>query len=1311
MQIPKCKGNSLNSTITPKTLTDQNLIERLIQQVEQIRSQKPDQVLTVAIDGPTASGKTILTNRLAESLKSKGHSVFCYRVDWALAARNLRVEDLNQIKKRNVEFEFEAEFHMRMDKPLDFLNQVRLFNERSKNTPSSITLSLEGLYSREHGGTTTETAQCELSPGLIVLMEGHYTLRSELDELIDLNVLLLADYEELLARKVNRVKDYRGGEEATDYFWRIDIPSFVNHLSRFRLNADIAIDNTNYLMPVLLSSSDVKEWSRQKRAVEYLKPSIGPLSLDQLPEHMFSCSHLKHPEMGSLVRLAVQSVMNWDASVGRYLRTSIDQLDSDLETLGEQAMNGLNFQAQESHFEFRLTHNDSLYNVYHRKLPLSIGIGIFDKFEETSLVEIVADVFQNEVLLKMFWAGGHKILSVERRLGEIAKHQNYQIFDKTQDQAYGGLCAGESVSALIPTDFTIPAFLKGISYERVLIGKENEVISASFGLDKILRDGGVWVQRFALFSELRFFQTVLRRMGVSTVQAGSYLICLRHDSKKLRDAFKKFSASWTRKLLKREWIEISENQADLIVKRERAQARQTVNMSCRHFSMKDGHLFSRFMFGSASEVEEALIELKALMLSPIRLLRKRAYQFLSDFMPSLGLQVRDLWVDVGETAAKEITLENLLKLGPTILAEVYLWLSIREESSSVLGANVYDIRRESLDVRAFLQAASIQGAPIVLQSSLNAIGQNEKVSDGAESAGYLGLLNGPEDFVQVCLKEARDMFLMTGKRPPLFGIGLDHVAAAHDAPEGRAKRFIERVLRTGHLTHIVFDGAAKFDSPTDLDDDLERAYAKMGHYAASLLGRSEDYWLIDKEICGGELNYIESTKRALIPSGYQMRLFMEQYQKALREKGQLVQLSRPTLFIGNLGTTHHGRDLEIPKVGVSQEWREELKSENFVSPVLHGTTNSHNQVLAKASVGCHKINVAGNFLKVLVDHLPEKLSLAVAESKTEPKRMISVIRPRMAEMSVQEDSEIVEALKKNCLEVMDVIRTPRLTINDEMYFTYQSFSLAEKQIDVVIDTVKDRIRTQSESIGRELADPRVGRHFSASMIEVPTEDIKGDLTDVLWNSGVRYFHIDAGDGKFVSRQFCGIEKASYLRRKFPEAQLHAHLMMENPHLSSLGQLSAIQSYANAGCNSIAVHLRSITDNTEPLQVLQFIRSLGCRPGLIIETSDSIDEKMKTLIFDANLDWSVVMGVPVGYGGQLFQYNTLNRIKALYNYAKDLKRNFLIEIDGGLTPETIKLCAHAGAQVFAGWSVIKSPQNDVIKSKLDIVHQVFEGVNL
>ena len=111
------------------------------------------------------------------------------------------------------------------------------------------------------------------------------------------------------------------------------------------------------------------------------------------------------------------------------------------------------------------------------------------------------------------------------------------------------------------------------------------------------------------------------------------------------------------------------------------------------------------------------------------------------------MNIDELWKDKIETNKKTITLNSLTNISPSIFSDIYFWLSIKKKNSSILAANVYDIRKGSFDIESYLKAAQSVNSPIVIQTSFNAIGQKEKsVKHGLE--GYLKLKDGPGDFVK-----------------------------------------------------------------------------------------------------------------------------------------------------------------------------------------------------------------------------------------------------------------------------------------------------------------------------------------------------------------------------------------------------------------------------------------------------------------------------------------------------------------------------------------------------------------------------------
>ena len=84
-----------------------------------------------------------------------------------------------------------------------------------------------------------------------------------------------------------------------------------------------------------------------------------------------------------------------------------------------------------------------------------------------------------------------------------------------------------------------------------------------------------------------------------------------------------------------------------------------------------------------------------------------------------------------------------------------------------------------------------------------------------------------------------------------------------------------------------------------------------------------------------------------------------------------------------------------------------------------------------------------------------------------------------------------------------------------------------------------------------------------------------------------------------------------------------------------------------------------------------------------------------------------MGVPIGYGGQLFRRNALMTIKFLKEISEKNNYDLKIEVDGGLNFNNITECINCGADVLAGWSIIKGENIKEIKNKLDNLKHIIK----
>lgn len=1246
-------------------------------------------ITVIGIDGPTAAGKTILADALAEQIhQTDRRPCWIFRLDWTLASREVRLQDLENLKKRNKSFWLEAELHMRLEIARKFLKEVFVFNQKVtyENTIDSKDISINNLYSRENYGNTSGQTQCQLQPGLIILIEGHYTLRPELNEHIDFNILLLGKPEIFLKRKIDRVKGYRDPQAAEDYFWRVDRPSFQYHVSRFYQNADLIIDNSDYQRPQIQSSDCLNEWNNFPQQTETLQN----LDHSALIDTLFSCSQLPEKSLRLAIQSAIETLIQWDQYVGQYLRLSLSDIDTDLLTVAKQLIDKLNQEKSLQPYSFTIRHTNALHNVYYRKLPTTLGITISGPFE----INLITDVLYDVQRIQIIWAGGYHRFQRRRTLGAIDP-ETAEKFENITPLA----ASNNPIDFFTPTVFTIPSFLKNISYNPIFSGHEDENISASEVLCRITENGGIWIHRFAKFSELNYFIKILKSIGAKTLKIGNYLISVLANDQKINEDFECFLREWEQPLLYYDTISDDENKLDTIIDKERTDFYHFIQKHCPDFLVLDGYLQCPKFSREAQTWDRILQQIELMLKSPLRLVRKRITQFLQNNLPELSLPVQQLWQNVPSESAERISLDAYTALSPSILAELYLWLAIRDDHSAILGSNIYDIRKNSADCHAYLQAASERSTAIVLQASFNALGQKE-TSDLQTCQGYLKPENSSQDLIQAVLTAARNLLLTEGKEPPLFGIGLDHIDAAHDQPSGRARRFIKMALNSGNITHYVLDGSALFYVDDNSHESLTLAYKKVVQFVIDLLENNEQTYIVDKEICAGELNYIGQQIEAMIPTAENIALFRSIYQQQLHDAGLGALNTRPTLFIGNLGTTHHNFDQGTTAVHMAKSWRNNVKRFGFISAVLHGTTNSHPTVLQNATTGCHKINVAGDLLHTLVNSLPARLKNRIENSEDEPKKSLYLIRDEMDLMSYVETAQQNQSLKAHCRTLLDTINAPTLDPMDIHYFRYKNYQFSTEHVQVIIDELKKFAIQHSTN---KISYDKIKHAFSASLIEVPFDEDYKKIVTALWEQDVRYFHIDVGDGKFISREFTGLDKTQYIKQHFPEAILHAHLMTEDPHLSDAKGESIIEEYIKHGCDAIGIHLRSFSHREGHLHALQLIRKYGARPGIIIETSDLIDESYWRFIKENKIDWSVVMGVPVGYGGQIFDMSSLKRISALHQFSIRDNYPFLIEVDGGLTNEIIPLCRHAGGQIFSGWSIIKAETASVLKENIQHIH--------
>ena len=646
---------------------------------------------------------------------------------------------------------------------------------------------------------------------------------------------------------------------------------------------------------------------------------------------------------------------------------------------------------------------------------------------------------------------------------------------------------------------------------------------------------------------------------------------------------------------------------------------------------------------------------------------------------------------------KKISLNSLTNISPTILSDIYLWLSIKKENSSILACNVYDIRDNSFDQKAFLEAGQSINTPVILQSSFNAIGPKTKKKSFSE--GYLRLKNGGKEFLFSSYRTARDIYIKNEKNF-LFGFGIDHIDYKNDNPRGRAKNFIKKLQKYNLVTHYTLDGSYILEK--NIKENFSSQKIKLLNqvidFEIDLLKVIKNYNVFDYEFCASELSYVGNSRKVYIPSIKDMTFFAKSLMKKLNKNSLSLLNMRPKLLIGNLGTTHHGHDKKV-SVEKAEEWVENTKSLGLVSAVLHGTSRSHPETLRRAVLGCKKINVAGDFLQTLVSSLPKNLRDIVASSNDNEKKKLYLIRDKLNKISFQNKQEIERTLRIKCLDLMKNINSPILTNLDINYFKYKLYNYDELQANTIIEAILSEIKSFKKI---KINKKNLNTIFLPSPIEVDYGNYFKKVVKSSMDQGFNRFHIDVGDGKFINRVLNVENKVKYIKEASKLNKVHVHLMTLNPHHGK--DKSFINIYANLGADRIGIHRKSITNKSEINDAILMIKKFGKEPGIFLEVDELIDETLLNIIKRNNIKWIVLMGVPVGFGGQFFNEQVLFKVISLRKFALKEKINLKIEIDGGLDRENIIMCKRFGVDYLAGWSLVKSNSINLYKKNLSLISE-------
>jgi ribulose-phosphate 3-epimerase len=183
-----------------------------------------------------------------------------------------------------------------------------------------------------------------------------------------------------------------------------------------------------------------------------------------------------------------------------------------------------------------------------------------------------------------------------------------------------------------------------------------------------------------------------------------------------------------------------------------------------------------------------------------------------------------------------------------------------------------------------------------------------------------------------------------------------------------------------------------------------------------------------------------------------------------------------------------------------------------------------------------------------------------------------------------------------------------------------------------------------------------------------------------------WVHIDVMDNHFVPNLTLGLPVFESLARA-TDLPLDAHLMIEDPDRWA-------PAYAEAGAGSVTFHVEAAA---APVRLARELRAKGARASMALNPATSIDQHAGVL---GELDMVLLMTVEPGFGGQKFLDMVLPKIRRTRELISAAGLEVWLQVDGGVSLETIERCAEAGADVFvAGSAVFSADDPDAMVREL------------